>query len=783
MAFVYAYLAESYSAMQNNIPSTLLTSGFAVSCTQRAADGLGGGIFIWNSSDLSGTMVASSVTTTNVSGNVFTKTAHGLKTGQVLLAGSAVNGLSLNTKYWAIKLTADTFSVATSFAAAWAGTAVALTGASNLTFQHLLDPLGGVYVVPTGFALNGSQGAFVRQTASREASPYWFGALYDAYFNNGDPGPTGTDDTEAHSGCLYYVELAAPSNSAHAVLLGAGSTIVSNQWAELANPYWSVSGAPGWGGTVVYYRGAIGAFASPVLHFNAPVQSNGATTTTTLSLKNFTMTATAGASAGICSVAAVRIEQYFNINMTEVFLREAGIGLYMVNCWDGDFYGCKFEFNTTYGLVIDPYDTALGFNGSNNLRFYGFHLEGNFINGIPGGFSGPTTDCLIRASNFIYFYGGKNRDSTSQDAGVDGFTLLGVGSPGTTGAGGGEFIGYHFLNHNLTTSNGVRLGQYTKTFDSSVIQTQGTVFVGCEFDSTQYGISIENATDYVRISDNTFTSALNSAVHWTTTGTNNWFDGLNTDLSAAPEFGRIVTLSSGVIVATNPHHRIDTQGGAASDTCRTINMPVGEITSFKLTNTARVVTFANFSSGADNIRCGATGAGNLLLDDLQDMFTGIRGTTYFTQIGWFNYENDNPRAYLGTQFDVAASTSYASITGLGLPVLTGGTYEFEFGYRVTMDSTGGGKFSFSSGGGITVSAFQCYQTDPGGTGTVYASSTALTTDLISKTGASAWGTWNTVRGTVVVTGFGTLLPRFAQNTASGTSSVLTGSYGLLNRIS
>jgi hypothetical protein len=62
-------------------------------------------------------------------GDLMTKTAHGLLTGDPVkfVSGTTFTGLTAGTKYWAIKASADTFQVASSYANAVAGTAVALS--------------------------------------------------------------------------------------------------------------------------------------------------------------------------------------------------------------------------------------------------------------------------------------------------------------------------------------------------------------------------------------------------------------------------------------------------------------------------------------------------------------------------------------------------------------------------------------------------------------------------------------------------------------------------------
>lgn len=146
------------------------------------ADAKKHGIFVWDSSDLSSTLVVATELTTSIAGNVCTKVDHGLYTGHAVVVSAAVNGLAVNTVYYAIRLGKDTFSLASTFLNARAGTAITLSGTTNFTASRLKDAAQGVYVIKTGAALNGSAGAWVRQGPTLDAC--MFGAVGDASTND-----------------------------------------------------------------------------------------------------------------------------------------------------------------------------------------------------------------------------------------------------------------------------------------------------------------------------------------------------------------------------------------------------------------------------------------------------------------------------------------------------------------------------------------------------------------------------------------------------------------------
>lgn len=136
------------------------------------------GNFVWDSSNLSATIAPISITSTTVDATTetITATAHGLFTADAVYTTSAVNGLSADTFYYVIKLDANSFKLASSFALAKAGTAFNLTGATNLTLKKHIDPLEAIYLIKTGDPLDGSSGAWVRVRDGNICSPTWAGA-------------------------------------------------------------------------------------------------------------------------------------------------------------------------------------------------------------------------------------------------------------------------------------------------------------------------------------------------------------------------------------------------------------------------------------------------------------------------------------------------------------------------------------------------------------------------------------------------------------------------------
>lgn len=134
-----------------------------------AGDG-GEGNFRWDSSDLSSTLVLSSVTSTSVDDatDTITSAGHGLSNGDGVVVQTDVNGLSINTVYWVVNAATDTFQLSETFN----GVAFDLTGTTNFTSDHLLDPMRGAYITAPD-DLTGQNGAWVREIED-DVNPDWF---------------------------------------------------------------------------------------------------------------------------------------------------------------------------------------------------------------------------------------------------------------------------------------------------------------------------------------------------------------------------------------------------------------------------------------------------------------------------------------------------------------------------------------------------------------------------------------------------------------------------------
>ena len=142
------------------------------------------GVFRWNAADVSAQLLGAPIpVTVNAGTDVITAVAHGLQTGFSVIITTAVNGLAMNTLYRVIRISVDTFKLATSWSLAKAGMAIDLTGSAAMTVRQHFDPLQARYVTPVA-DISGAAGAWVRQG---DVLPIHAGARADGV----------TDDTEA----------------------------------------------------------------------------------------------------------------------------------------------------------------------------------------------------------------------------------------------------------------------------------------------------------------------------------------------------------------------------------------------------------------------------------------------------------------------------------------------------------------------------------------------------------------------------------------------------------
>lgn len=128
---------------------------------------------------------------------------------------------------------------------------------------------------------------------------------------------------------------------------------------------------------------------------------------------------------------------------------------------------------------------------------------------------------------------------------------------------------------------------------------------------------------------------------------------------------------------------------------------------------------------------------------------------------------------LSTQLDRAATTTFANV--FQKDIKSGRTYAFEARCRLSADVTGGSKIKINASSGLTASLIWYELRLFNWATSAYTTSKNNTAfDSVQNNAGVTAGVWE-INGTVVATADGSLNVQFAQDSATGTSSILVGS--------
>ena len=197
---------------------------------------------------------------------------------------------------------------------------------------------------------------------------------------------------------------------------------------------------------------------------------------------------------------------------------------------------------------------------------------------------------------------------------------------------------------------------------------------------------------------------------------------------------------------------------------------------------------ANTAMGYQALKTTTTGSGNTVIGYLCDTpaagtsnFVALCGNTTAVQAFTANAVTNGVSKILGdsrvsTQFDAAATTTLANITGLTATLEASKNYYFTARLYFSADATGGHKYAIAGTSTATAIRYQVTSVCNAGTGAGTSVITAQQTALAGSSGqAGCTAGYTEINGTMTVNAAGTLTVQFAQNAASGTSSVLVGS--------
>lgn len=198
----------------------------------------------------------------------------------------------------------------------------------------------------------------------------------------------------------------------------------------------------------------------------------------------------------------------------------------------------------------------------------------------------------------------------------------------------------------------------------------------------------------------------------------------------------------------------------------------------------RQVRVASTTSAVDYIQLtgGATGAPGTVTASAQGSDADInlavnpKGSGAVTSTGYFIPVGVNRVA---TQVDKTNST-LGNVTGLTAPIKNGKSYSFRAVLHVTADATGGHKYAVNSSGTVSAIIYEIRSLCNTSGLNVISSRQAALGGSAGQAGCT--DPFTVVDGVVTASSDGTLAIQFAQNTNSGTSSVLVGSSLIVQQI-
>lgn len=288
---------------------------------------------------------------------------------------------------------------------------------------------------------------------------------------------------------------------------------------------------------------------------------------------------------------------------------------------------------------------------------------------------------------------------------------------------------------------------------------------------------LEVADAAVLAGENLTNGALTSGTSWTQTGDM----ALTANAATYTHSSGVGTLqqASGTLAIAGKKSRLYALTYTVSGVSGTT--PVASITSAFAIATQRIPVSANgtytviFRSalvpGNFVISVTSSVAGAFTIDTLS--LKELAGGTGVKTSGFIQSGGDEA---VKTQFDKAANTTLADIPDLAKNVQAGKKYKYRFFGMVAADATGGSKFAIAGTATATDNRYitKCINLSATPPVLLYGGTqTALTG--VSNGGAGGTVHMVEIEGTILVNAGGTIVPQFAQNAASGTSSVQVGS--------
>lgn len=221
-----------------------------------------------------------------------------------------------------------------------------------------------------------------------------------------------------------------------------------------------------------------------------------------------------------------------------------------------------------------------------------------------------------------------------------------------------------------------------------------------------------------------------------------------------------------------------TGGYIASSNFTGVNLILNDNASQIVIGASGDVRWARAAASVITLRNAAgTGDTRLNFGAATNAFASVGGNGSAVEIydgsGTLSYYHWAGQGRVSTQFDKASNTTLADVTGLSASLKAGKTYTFSATLFVDADVAGGQKYAVACSSAPTSIVYQINALS--NTSNTYVITSRQTSSGGSSGQAGSTGNFITLEGTVTANAACTLTIQFAQNVASGTSSVLVGS--------
>lgn len=184
----------------------------------------------------------------------------------------------------------------------------------------------------------------------------------------------------------------------------------------------------------------------------------------------------------------------------------------------------------------------------------------------------------------------------------------------------------------------------------------------------------------------------------------------------------------------------------------------------------------SFPSAIFNTTTGHYDPGLLVMGVANQVDVNVKEGAYIVSLAGGSIQS----TVVSTQFD-KTNTTLANVTGLTATLLAGKKYRFTAILHCDTAAAGGGKVAISGTATATAIIYQVNLNDTANAVITGGRGTALGA-AVGNHAAGATAMFIRVEGEITVNAAGTLTVQFAQNAASGTSSVLVGSTFVVSQV-